>query len=53
MLFANKFCSHLIIHNAFYASTYLQKCLSFQYESSKLLSVQSQQLEQSLKYIYN
>ena len=30
----------------------LQKCLPFQYEPSKRLPVQSQQLEQSLKYVY-
>ena len=28
-------------------------CLPFQYEPSKRFSVQSQQLEQSLKYVYS
>ena len=41
------------MHNAWYARSCLQKCLPFQYEPSKRLPVQSQQLEQSLKYVYS
>ena len=32
---------------------YLQKYLPFQYEQGKCLPVQSQKLEQSLKYVYS
>ena len=41
------------MHNAWYAWSCLQKYLPFQYEPSKRLSVQSQQLELSSKYVYS
>ena len=41
------------MHNAWYARSCLQKYLPFQYEPSKRLTVQSQQLEQSLKHVYS
>ena len=40
-----------VIHNTWYARSCLQKCSPFQYEPCKRLAVQSQQLEQSLKYV--
>ena len=47
MLFVKNF-----VHNALYARSCLQKCLTFQYETRKRLSVQRQQLEQILNYVY-
>ena len=49
MLFVNKFCSHLkyyITHEM--PDLVFKHFLPFQYEPSKRLPVQSQQLEQSL-----
>ena len=43
----------MLQQNASYARSCLQKSLTFQYELNKRLPIQSQQLEQSLKYVHS
>ena len=40
-------------HNLCYTRSCFRKCLSFQYELSKRLPDQSQQLKQSLEYVHS
>ena len=53
MRFKILFSLKILQHNAGYIRHYFPKCLSFQYEHGKRLPVQSQQLEQSLKYLHS
>ena len=47
------FVVKILQNNAWYTQSCLQECLPFQYEPNKCLPIQTQQIEQSVKYGHN